>query len=273
MRNIVNRYKVNNPMDIKEKKAVGIKILTKDTKTTETVESSTADPDDSIEHKARTIKSEDRKVTTDSTDSIKLPIYSPEEITKLESTFSATQLLYMWDSEKKDFLDKTEEKQKLERQIDAHTKKLKNAEDNKMTIIINEYKPIDEILVSRPDRQDCRTRILAEIEHRIKRKAFDEFINHHIEYKPYINKIYAICYPDGNLRIAAPSISWKQAEAVCNKYYWDEVFWYVNLHVTKICIQSTSNTYRSITQHIDNNNKIYTLMQVLSDRLRQYLFF
>ena len=33
---------------------------------------------------------------------------------------------------------------------------------------------------------DCRPMIFSEVEHRRKRALFDSFINHHIEYQPYI---------------------------------------------------------------------------------------
>ena len=48
---------------------------------------------------------------------------------------------------------------------------------------------------------DCRPMIFAEVEHRRKRPLFDSFINHHIEYQPYINNIYTLCYPTGNRQV------------------------------------------------------------------------
>ena len=53
---------------------------------------------------------------------------------------------------------------------------------------------------------DCRPLIVAEIEHRRMRAAFDTFNHHHIEYPPYIDSIYTRCYPTGDLIVAAPAI-------------------------------------------------------------------
>ena len=66
--------------------------------------------------------------------------------------------------------------------------------------------------------------ILDEIQHRLRRAAFDSFISHHIEYPPLIHNIYSRCYPSGDLRVASPVIGWDRAEAVRNKYYFDELY-------------------------------------------------
>ena len=118
---------------------------------------------------------------------------------------------------------------------------------------------------------DCRTMILAEIEYRRKRAAFDTFIQNHIEYMPYINHIYTRCYPTGDLIVAAPAIGWHQAQSISNKYYFDEVFHYLHMHVTNVCTQASSNTINSLTQLSIDNDATSTLMTVLVDRLKMYL--
>jgi hypothetical protein len=118
---------------------------------------------------------------------------------------------------------------------------------------------------------DCRPMILAETEHRCKRATFDSFIDHHIEYPPYKNRIYSICYPHGNIKIAEPPVGWSRAEAVRNKYYFDEIFFYLHLNVGKIITNSTSDHYSNITALVVNSDATSTLMTVLVDRLKLYL--
>lgn len=58
---------------------------------------------------------------------------------------------------------------------------------------------------------DCRPIIVTEIDSRRKRTIFVSFINHQIEYQPYINIIYTRCFPTGNA--AKPPVGWTTAEA------------------------------------------------------------
>ena len=118
---------------------------------------------------------------------------------------------------------------------------------------------------------DCGPLIEAEIEHRRMRAAFDTFNHHHIEYPPYIDIIYSRCYPTGDLIVAAPAIGWHAAQCISNKYYFDEVFYYLHMHVAKICTQSSSNTTSSIIQLATTSDATSTLMTVLVDRLTMYL--
>ena len=118
---------------------------------------------------------------------------------------------------------------------------------------------------------DCRPIILAEIEHRRKRAAFDAFIAHHIEYLPYINRIYSLCYPSGDLIVAAPDVGWPRAQSISNKYYFDEVFHYLHMHVAKVCTQASINISSSLTQLATESDATSTLMTVLINRLKLYL--
>ena len=134
---------------------------------------------------------------------------------------------------------------------------------------IDSYKPYEE------DDEDtytnCRPLIVAEIEHRRMRAAFDTFNHYHIEYQPYIDSIYTRCYPTGDLIVAAPAIGWYEAQRIRNKYYFDEVFYYLHMHVAKVCTQSSYNTISSITQLATTSDATATLMTVLVDRLTMYL--
>ena len=127
---------------------------------------------------------------------------------------------------------------------------------------------------------DCRPLIFAEVEHRRKRALFDSFINHHIEYQPYINNIYTLCYPTGNRQVAKPPLGWIRAEAIRDKYYLDEIFFYLHLHVANLystkektgVIRRSSKKYSNSTGNLANSsNKTSTLMIILTDRLKEYL--
>ena len=136
---------------------------------------------------------------------------------------------------------------------------------------IDSYKPVNEEEDEDEDLPDCRPMILAEIEHRRKRAAFDAFIAHHIEYPPYINRIYSLCYPSDDLIVAAPDVGWPRAQSISNKYYFDEVFHYLHMHVAKVCTQASTNTSSSLAQLAIDSDATSTLMTVLVDRLKLYL--
>jgi len=129
---------------------------------------------------------------------------------------------------------------------------------------------IDHILHGTSDSQlTCKEMILSETQHRLQRAAFDSFINHHIEYPPLINNIYSTCYPSGDLRIALPVIGWDRAEAVRNKFYFDEVLFYVHLYVAKSLAMKTNSSINAYLASSSDDTS--TLMTVLSDRLKRYL--
>jgi len=126
---------------------------------------------------------------------------------------------------------------------------------------------------------DCRPLILAELEHRRQKAMFDLSINHYIEYQPYIDDIYSLCYPKGNLQVVKPPICWTTANALRDKYYFDEILFYVHMYVANVITRSVkrynTDTTISTTECKDhfssNSNKTFTLMKVLSDRLKEYL--
>ena len=135
--------------------------------------------------------------------------------------------------------------------------------DNKADINdnIDKYEPYSWAL-------DCRPGIIEEIEHRRKKVIFDSFVTYHIEFPLYKNRIYSICY-QGNIQVAEPTVGWPRAKAVLNKYFFDETFFYLHLHVAKIVTNSESH-YSSITA-LAVNDDTSTLMTVLVDRLKLYL--
>jgi hypothetical protein len=145
---------------------------------------------------------------------------------------------------------------------------------------IDRYAPTEHIININPT--DCRPIIVTEIDNRRKRPIFDSFINHHIEYQPYINIIYTRCFPTGNVQVAKPPVGWTIAEAVRDKYYFDEIFFYLHMHVSNLYSITTNNIKSRVTrssmkcsnstdQLANNSNKTSTLMIVLTDRLKMYL--
>jgi len=117
-----------------------------------------------------------------------------------------------------------------------------------------------------------------EFKDRSKRSNFVNFIAYHIEYPSYIEKIFTFCYPLGSMA-ATPSVGWNRAEKFLNKIYFDEILFYVHMHVAQICtrkkISSSSSTVISTKNSIEafasNNNKTFTLLKVLADKLTEFL--
>ena len=76
-----------------------------------------------------------------------------------------------------------------------------------------------------------------------------------------------------------PAIGWDRAEAVRNKYYFDEVLFYVHVYVASVCTRSkTKQSASSVTaasqcreQLASSSDKTSTLMTVLSSYLKEYL--
>ena len=124
---------------------------------------------------------------------------------------------------------------------------------------------------------DCRYMIFDELEHRRKRALFNSFINHHIEYQPYINNIYTLCYPTGSIQVAKPPVGWIRAKAIRDKYYLDEIFFYLHMHIANCYANKrqgaviTSSMSDSIDYFASNSDKTSTLMIILTDRLSVYL--
>ena len=148
--------------------------------------------------------------------------------------------------------------------------------------LLNRGAMVDESMIDDIKHRKCRQMIREEIQHRLRRAAFDSFINNHIEYPPLIHGIYSTCYPSGDLRVASPAIGWDRAEAVRNKYYFDEVLFYVHVYVanelakkamlSQKLTRASSRRYSIIQGYLaTNSDDTWTLMTVLSDRLKMYL--
>jgi len=124
---------------------------------------------------------------------------------------------------------------------------------------------------------DCRPLVELAKEHRLRRTLFDSFVIHHIEYPPLIDNIYSTCFPSGTSRFTVPPVGWLRADAVRNKYYLDEVFFYLHLHVAAVHTKKlsssavASNLSSGFTELACNSDDTSTVMALLADRLKLYL--
>jgi ankyrin repeat protein len=118
--------------------------------------------------------------------------------------------------------------------------------------------------------EESKKMILAELEDRKVRQEFDKFINHHIEYQVYKDDIYSVCYPNGNLKVAKPvEIGWDRAKALRDKYFFDETFFYVHCYVASN--YTSSKNCSNLIYTARNTNDAFTIMTVLTNRLKFYL--
>jgi len=138
---------------------------------------------------------------------------------------------------------------------------------------IDMYAPRDED----EDAVDCRHLIFAELESRRKKDILDSFISRHIEYLPYISSIYTQCYPLGSVQVATPSIGWIAAVAIRDRYYFDEMFFYLHMHVANVYKNVrpdtiiTTSSVNSMDNSANNSDKTATLMYLLTGHLKMML--
>jgi len=142
---------------------------------------------------------------------------------------------------------------------------------------IEKYAPVIQADQNQINVIDCRPIIYDEVEHRRKRSIFDSFISHHIEYQPYIDSIYTLCYPTGNRKVAKPPIGWEKAEIIRDNNYFNEIFFHVHMGIAKLysnnkpgAIKNTSMALSS-DYFASNSDYVSTLMTVITDRLKMYL--
>ena len=161
------------------------------------------------------------------------------------------------------------------------------------------YVELDDDYVD-PDRVhyiDFRCMIFNEVNRR-KKDLFDSFINRHIEYQPYISSIYTRCYPITNLtqvdkpryitsnlfdysieipisnvQVASPPIGWIAAEKIRDKYYFDEIFFYLHMGIANFYSNNrpgaviTSSLSSSCEFFASRSNKTSTLMAIFMEAL------
>jgi ankyrin repeat protein len=137
---------------------------------------------------------------------------------------------------------------------------------------------IEEKVAFNRENDITKKMLLDEIENRLRRKAFEFFTDHYIENKHYKNKIYEICYPNDTI-VALPSIGWLKAEKLRDKYYHEEIFFYIHLQVAKTIMKSNNINISECDITISecknyfakNDNKTFTLMSIITDRLKEVI--
>lgn len=140
-----------------------------------------------------------------------------------------------------------------------------------LRLILEKGANIAENAIADIHNEESKNLITEEIDNRKKRIDFDQFVNHYVEYLPYKNIIYSKCYPK-DLRIAKPINGWNIAFEIRKEYYFKEIFFYLELYISKINSRKVIGNSKSLIQYLaKHNDKTHTLLTVLSDRLIDYL--
>ena len=116
------------------------------------------------------------------------------------------------------------------------------------------------------NRQSAIISLIKSEQQRIK---FYAIINVYIEYDLYRSLIYQRCYPTGNLKFPEPITGWDVAYKVTEKYYYDEIFFYLHMYVASRVDSRECNSNRE--RLASSSNRTYELMNVLTSKLKEYI--
>ena len=94
-------------------------------------------------------------------------------------------------------------------------------------------------------------------------------ISVYIEYDLYRSLIYQKCYPTGNIRFPEPITGWDIAYKVTEKYYYDEIFFYLHMYVASRV--DSRECSRNRERFASNSDRTYELMGVLTSKLQEYI--
>ena len=94
-------------------------------------------------------------------------------------------------------------------------------------------------------------------------------ISVYIEYDLYRSLIYQKCYPTGNIRFPKPITGWDIAYKVTEKYYYDEIFFYLHMYVASRV--DSRECSRNRERFASNSNRTYELMDVLTSKIQEYI--
>ena len=101
------------------------------------------------------------------------------------------------------------------------------------------------------------------------RVKFYATINAYIEYDLYRSLIYQKCYPTNNIKFPEPITGWDVAYRVTEKYYYDEIFFYLHMYVASRVDSRECSSNRG--RFASNSNRTYELMNVLTSKLKEYI--
>ena len=79
--------------------------------------------------------------------------------------------------------------------------------------------------------------------------------------------------------MSAPIVGWRIAEELKNKCYYDEILFYLHLHVASVCTRSLTKQSAGTDiaasqckeQLASKNNRTFKILSVLSLKLKQFL--
>ena len=111
--------------------------------------------------------------------------------------------------------------------------------------------------------------IISLIKSEQQRIKFYAIINVYIEYDLYRSLIYQRCYPTGNIKYPEPITGWDVAYRVTEKYYYDEIFFYLHMYVASRV--DSRECSRNRERFASNSNRTYELMDVLTTELKEYI--
>ena len=113
------------------------------------------------------------------------------------------------------------------------------------------------------------TAIISLIKSEQQRIKFYAIINVYIEYDLYRSLIYQKCYPTGNIKFPEPITGWDVAYKVTEKYYYDEIFFYLHMYVASRIDSRECNS--NSERFASSSNRTYELMDVLTTELKEYI--
>ena len=117
--------------------------------------------------------------------------------------------------------------------------------------------------------RNSRSAVISLIQSEQQRIKLYAIINVYIEYDLYRSLIYQRCYPTGNIKYPEPITGWDVAYRVTEKYYYDEIFFYLHIYVASRV--DSRECSRNRERFASNSNRTYELMDVLTSKLKEYI--
>ena len=117
--------------------------------------------------------------------------------------------------------------------------------------------------------RSSRSAVISLIKSEQQRIKFYAIINAYIEYDLYRSLIYQRCYPTGNIKYPEPITGWDVAYRVTEKYYYDEIFFYLHMFVASRV--DSRECSRNRERFASNSNRTYELMDVLTSKIQEYI--
>jgi hypothetical protein len=81
--------------------------------------------------------------------------------------------------------------------------------------------------------------------------------------------IYKKCYPTDNIKFPEPITGWDEAYKITERYYYDEIFFYLHMFVaSRVDLRECSRNRERLAS---SSNRTYELMNVLTSKLKEYI--